>query len=97
LKETQNILSSINKGDFSPVYLLMGKESFFIDQITVRLMSTVVEESARDFDLTVLYGKETNADQIIEAAKRFPMMGQQQLIVVREAQYLERNIDQLEP
>ena len=60
-------------------------------------MSTVVEESARDFDLTVLYGKETNGDQIIEAAKRFPMMGQQQLIVVREAQYLERNIDQLEP
>ena len=75
----------------------MGKESFFIDQITDRLMTSVVEESARDFDLTVLYGKETTADQIIEAAKRFPMMGQQQLIVVREAQYLERNIDQLEP
>ncbi len=75
----------------------MGKEAFFIDQITERLMSRVVEESARDFDLTVLYGKETTADQIIEAAKRFPMMGQQQLIVVREAQYLERNFDQLTP
>lgn len=75
----------------------MGKEAFFIDQITERLMSSVVDESARDFDLTVMYGKETTADQIIEAAKRFPMMGKQQLIVVREAQYLERNFDQLTP
>ena len=75
----------------------MGKEAFFIDQITERLMSSVVDESARDFDLTVMYGKETTADQIIEASKRFPMMGKQQLIVVREAQYLERNFDQLTP
>ena len=50
---------------------------------------------ARDFDTTVVYGKETTVDQIIEAAKRFPMMGAHQLIVVKEAQYLDRSIDQL--
>ena len=73
----------------------MGTEPYFIDEITQALTNTVVEESARDFDLTVLYGKETNVDQIVEAAKRYPMLGQQQLILVKEAQYLDRSFDQL--
>ena len=95
MKETQQLLSSIQQRNFSPVYLLMGTESFFIDQITTALMGTVVEEMARDFDTTIVYGKETTVDQIVEAAKRFPMMGSHQLIVVKEAQYLDRSIDQL--
>lgn len=74
----------------------MGKEPFFIDQIADQLLVNVVDESARDFDSTILYGKETSVDKIIETAKRFPMMGSHQLIVVREAQYLDRSIDQLE-
>lgn len=73
----------------------MGTEPFFIDQITAALMGTVVDQMARDFDTTVVYGKETTVDQIVEAAKRFPMMGAHQLIVVKEAQYLDRSIDQL--
>ena len=73
----------------------MGTEPFFIDQITAALMGTVVDEMARDFDTTVVYGTETTVDQIVEAAKRFPMMGAHQLIVVKEAQYLDRSIDQL--
>lgn len=73
----------------------MGSEPYFIDQITDALLATVVEETARDFDTTIVYGKETTVDQIIEAAKRFPMMGNYQLIVVKEAQYLDRTIDQL--
>ena len=73
----------------------MGSEPYFIDQITDALLATVVEETARDFDTTIVYGKETSVDQIIEAAKRFPMMGNHQLIVVKEAQYLDRSIDQL--
>ena len=73
----------------------MGTEPFFIDQITAALMGTVVDEMARDFDTTVVYGKETTVNQIVEAAKRFPMMGAHQLIVVKEAQYLDRSIDQL--
>ena len=97
MKEAQDILSSISQRNLAPVYLLMGEEPFFIDQITDRLIEQVVEESAKDFDLTILYGKETHPDQILEAAKRFPMLGEQQLIVVKEAQYLEKNIDLLTP
>ena len=95
MKETQQILSSIAKKNFAPVYLLMGTEPYFIDEITDALYTAVVDESARDFDLTVVYGKETSVDQIVEAAKRFPMLGELQLIVVKEAQYLDRTLDQL--
>lgn len=95
MKETQQILSSIANKNYAPVYLLMGTEPFFIDEITDALAASVVEESARDFDLTTLYGKETTVDHIVEAAKRYPMLGQQQLILVKEAQYLDRTFDQL--
>ena len=84
MKETQQILSSIAQQNFAPVYLLMGTEPYFIDEITNALTKTVVEESARDFDLTVMYGKETSVDHIVEAAKRYPMLGKQQLILVKE-------------
>ncbi len=97
MNETQQILSSIAQKKFAPVYLLMGTEPYFIDQVSNALCETVVEESARDFDLTVLYGKETTVEHILETAKRFPMLGQQQLILVREAQYLDRSIDDLAP
>ena len=95
MKETQQILSSIAQQNFAPVYLLMGTEPYFIDEIADALTKTVVEESARDFDLTVMYGKETSIDHIVEAAKRYPMLGKQQLILVKEAQYLDRTLDEL--
>lgn len=75
----------------------MGTEPFFIDQVSLALSSRVVEEHARDFDSTILYGKDTQPDQIIEAAKRFPMMGTHQLVIVREAQYLDKTIESLVP
>lgn len=90
-------MSSIKKGSFAPIYLLMGTEPFFIDQVTNLLLNCVVDEHARDFDSTILYGKETLPEQIIETAKRFPMMGSHQLVVVREAQYLDRSMDSLLP
>ena len=73
----------------------MGTEPFFIDQVTKTLSSHVVEEHARDFDSTIFYGKETLPEQIIETAKRFPMMAEKQVIIIKEAQYLSRTIDKL--
>ena len=73
----------------------MGAESFLIDQVADKLLQTLVDESARDFDLSIFYGKDTSIDHIIETAKRYPMVGARQLILVREAQYLDRSIDQL--
>ena len=74
----------------------MGAESYFIDRIEKELCFSVVSEEERAFNQSILYGKDTSVDQILDAAKRFPMMAEYQLVIVREAQELSRVIDQLE-
>lgn len=72
----------------------MGEEPFFIDKLTDLLMATVLDESEKDFNQLLLYGAETDAVSVINAARRFPMMSEYQLIVVREAQQM-RDIELL--
>lgn len=74
----------------------MGEEPYFIDRIEKKLYQTVLTEEERPFNQTILYGKDTTVNQILDAAKRFPMMAEFQLVIVREAQELSRVIDQLE-
>ena len=90
----EEICRDITARKFQPVYVLMGEEPFFIDQITDLLLKSVLEESERDFNQIILYGADTDAISIINAARRFPMMSEYQLIVVREAQ-LVRDIELL--
>jgi len=77
-----------------PVYLFQGEEGYYIDQLTDLLMESVVDEGARDFNQTLFYGLETEVATIINACKRYPMMSEKQLVVVKEAQGL-KNIDDL--
>lgn len=86
----EEICRDITARKFQPVYVLMGEEPFFIDQITDLLLKSVLEESERDFNQIILYGADTDAISIINAARRFPMMSEYQLIVVREASISER-------
>jgi len=88
------ILASINKRVFSLVYYLHGDEAFFIDQICDAIDKTVLNEMEKDFNQTVVYGRETDIQTIISMAKRFPMMASHQVILVKEAQHL-KNIDKL--
>lgn len=90
----EGICQDIQSKKFAPVYVLMGDEPFFIDQITNLLLENVLDESERDFNQIVLYGADTDSVTIINAARRFPMMSKYQLIVVREAQ-LVRDIEVL--
>lgn len=90
----EGIVSDIRARKFSPVYILMGDEPFFMDQITELLLGSVVGESERDFNQIIMYGADSDAISIINAAKRFPMMSEYQLIVVREAQMI-RDIEVL--
>lgn len=85
----EEICRDIVAKHFSPVYFLMGEEPFFMDQITDLLIANVLEESERDFNQIILYGADTDAATIINAARRFPMMSKYQLVVVREAQLLK--------
>ena len=85
----EGICKDIKVGKFQPIYVLMGEESFFIDQITDLLIANVLEESERDFNQIIFYGADTDAVSIINAARRFPMMSKYQLVVVKEAQLIK--------
>lgn len=87
-----DICKEIISGKFYPIYFLMGEEPYFIDKITDLLISRVVPEEQKDFNQIILYGADTDAVSIINAARRFPMMSDYQIVVVREAQ-LVRDID----
>lgn len=82
------LLSKIEKEQFSPIYLLSGTESFYIDTVLAALTSKLVEEASRDFDYTLFFGKEAQATEIVETAKRYPMIAKYNLVVVKEAQQL---------
>ena len=93
----QSILNEIKSGKIHPIYFLMGEESFFIDQISTFIETSVLDESQRGFYQMVLYGKETSVDEIVSCAKRYPMIAPRQVIIVKEAQNLSRTIEQLLP
>ena len=90
----EEICAEIGRREFRPVYVLMGEEPYFIDQLTEQLLATVLKDEERDFNQLVLYGAETDAVQVIQAARRYPMMAEHQLVVIREAQQM-RDIETL--
>ena len=90
----ESICKEIAERKFSPIYVLMGEEPFFIDQITDLLIENVLAEEERDFNQSIFYGADADVVSVINAARRFPMMSEYQLIVVKEAQ-LMRDIELL--
>jgi len=88
------IYKDLQAGKFKPIYLLMGDEPYYIDKVSNFIENNVLSESEKDFNMTVLYGKDTTARTVDMAAKRFPMMAQYQIVVVKEAQNLKK-IDDL--
>ena len=83
------LVSDLKQRKFMPLYLLMGEEPYYIDKVTQIIEETVLTPEERDFNQTVLYGLDANAAQIADMAKRFPMMAQYQVIIVKEAQNLK--------
>ncbi len=79
------ILRQINAGQFSPVYLLHGEEGYFIDELVKRFESLLPEEE-RDFNMYTLYGPESGADAVMDVCRRFPMMAERQVVILKEAQ-----------
>lgn len=85
----EQLLSSFKKREFRPVYFFMGEESYYIDKLADYLIEHVVSEENKSFDQTVVYGKDVDIDSVINLAKRYPMMSEKQLVVVKEAQHLK--------
>ncbi len=86
--------NDINAGRVAPIYLLMGKESYFIDELTDLLAERLLPEAERAFNQIVVYGKDGDTGSIINFARQMPMMGGRQVVIVKDAAQL-RKIDQL--
>lgn len=85
-----SIRNDILQRRFKPVYLFMGEESYFIDELTELLSKTVLTETEKDFNMQTFYGADSDVNLIIASARRFPMMAEFQLIIVKEAQLLDK-------
>ncbi len=90
------IINDLKKGKTAPVYFLEGTEPYFIDRISDYITDNILTEDEKGFNQTILYGKDLTIDTILTAAKRFPMMAERQVVVVREAQNI-KNIEQITP
>lgn len=84
----EEIVRDVRARRLKSVYYLMGEESYYIDRISDFIVQSLLTEEQKDFNLTVLYGSETDVGTVINAAQRYPMMAEHQVVVVREAQSL---------
>lgn len=92
----ENILDSLKNKIYKPLYLFYGEESFFIDELTNFIAQNVLTESEKAFNQTIVYGKDVKVSEIIETARRYPMMANLQVIIVKEAQGI-KNFKDFEP
>lgn len=91
----ESILSDLSEGKFAPLYILMGEESYFIDKITDFIAQNALREEERDFNQTVCFGSDVSAAAVADMARRYPMMAERQVVIVKEAQNIKQ-WDQLE-
>ena len=89
------LISDIKAGNIAPIYFLMGEEPYYIDMISDLIESSILLEEEKSFNQVVLYGKEVSIQDIISNAKRYPVMAERQVVIVKEAQNLIKTIDQL--
>ncbi len=91
----ESIMRDIKARKFSPVYVLMGEESYFIDKICDAIAESVLPEEERDFNQFVVFGSDVTAGQIADMSREFPMMSEYKVVIVKEAQNI-RNTEDLE-
>ena len=96
MDEVLKIVNDINKGNIKPIYFLMGEEPYYIDKLSDYIEQNVLAEEEKGFNQTVLYGRDVTIEDIVATAKRYPMMAERQVVIVKEAQDLTRTIDKLE-
>ena len=96
MNEIKSIISDIKGGNLKPIYFLMGEEPYYIDKISDYIEDNVLDESEKGFNQVVMYGRDVSIDEIIASAKRYPMMAEKQVLIVKEAQDLSRSIEKIE-
>lgn len=95
LEEVKQIITDIKKGTIAPIYFLMGEEPYYIDGITRFIENNLLTEEEKGFNQMILYGRDVTVEEIVSNAKRYPMMAERQVVIVKEAQDLTQTIDNL--
>lgn len=96
MDEVLKIVNDIKAGNIKPIYFLMGEEPYYIDKLSDYIEQNILSEEEKGFNQTVLYGRDVTIEEIVSTAKRYPMMAERQVVIVKEAQDLSRTIDKLE-
>jgi DNA polymerase III subunit delta len=91
----EQIIDKLKNKIYYPVYFLTGEEAYYIDEISDYIEKNVLSETEKEFNQTVIYGRDTNVLSIVSAAKRYPMMASYQVVIVKEAQDIQK-IEELE-
>ena len=91
----QSIMQDLQQGKYAPVYYLMGDEPYYIDKISDYIADNALQPEEKDFNLTILFGSDANASQVADTARRYPMMAERQVVIVKEAQNI-KNTEALE-
>ncbi|MEZ4841673.1 MAG: DNA polymerase III subunit delta [Flavobacteriaceae bacterium] len=95
MERINQIVADIKQGNIKPIYFLMGEEPYYIDKIAEYIEGNVLTEEEKGFNQMVLYGRDVAVEDIVSNAKRFPMMAERQVVIVKEAQELSRTIENL--
>mgnify|MGYP000556016966 FL=1 len=96
MDEVVKIVNDIKSGNIKPIYFLMGEEPYYIDKLSDYIEQNILSEEEKGFNQTVLYGRDVTIEDIVSTAKRYPMMADRQVVIVKEAQELSRTIDKIE-
>ncbi len=95
MDEVKHIVTDIRNGQIKPIYFLMGEEPYYIDRIADFIEDNILAEEEKGFNQMVLYGRDVTVDDVVANAKRYPMMAERQVVIVKEAQDLSRTIEKL--
>jgi DNA polymerase-3 subunit delta len=96
MDEVVKIVNDIKGGNIKPIYFLMGEEPYYIDKLSEYIEKNILTEDEKGFNQTVLYGRDVTIEDVVSTAKRYPMMADRQVVIVKEAQDLSRTIDKIE-
>ncbi len=95
MDEVKQLVTDIKNGIIKPIYFLMGEEPYYIDKISDFIEQNILSEEEKGFNQMVLYGRDVTIEDIVANAKRYPMMAERQVLIIKEAQDLSRTIEKL--
>lgn len=95
MDEAKQIVTDIQQGRIKPIYFLTGEEPYYVDKISDYIEENLLSEEEKGFNQMIIYGRDTSVDDIVSNAKRYPMMAERQVVIVKEAQDLSRTIEKL--